>query len=268
MSRTLCRHCNTRYANRPRGLCGQCYYTPGVSERYPPTSKYAAAAPKTASAADAHEWYVVGVDEDGRRTVIEGRPREEAAVALARRLCAGGIEYAEIDVERHLQPPSHRFTPGRPVESAAPQPEEPMTPTPETNGHAEPEPLGNHERGRRLRAVIEELGQAAGFKQVVEKLEAVGLGGCAYSSWQGHRRALGWATTRVGPRKPPSKPAPRPQPRPDGPPRAEPVRAPEPAPAAAPTDALSLVLLDRTVRRLGGLAEARRLLGLLAGLEG
>lgn len=28
--------------NRPRGLCWSCYYTPGVKEQYPSTSKYAA----------------------------------------------------------------------------------------------------------------------------------------------------------------------------------------------------------------------------------
>ncbi len=27
--------------NRPRGLCWSCYYTPGVKEQYPSTSKYA-----------------------------------------------------------------------------------------------------------------------------------------------------------------------------------------------------------------------------------
>jgi hypothetical protein len=27
--------------NRPRGLCWTCYYTAGVKELYPPTSKYA-----------------------------------------------------------------------------------------------------------------------------------------------------------------------------------------------------------------------------------
>ena len=27
-------------ANRPRGLCFRCYYTPGVRDRYPSTSKF------------------------------------------------------------------------------------------------------------------------------------------------------------------------------------------------------------------------------------
>ena len=34
-----CRHCG-RKANRPRGLCWTCYYTPAVSDRYPSTSKF------------------------------------------------------------------------------------------------------------------------------------------------------------------------------------------------------------------------------------
>lgn len=34
----LCRHCFERRANRCRGLCWTCYYTPGVLEHYPPVS--------------------------------------------------------------------------------------------------------------------------------------------------------------------------------------------------------------------------------------
>ncbi len=37
----LCRHCGCVPANRPRGLCWSCYYTPGVREQYPSTSKFA-----------------------------------------------------------------------------------------------------------------------------------------------------------------------------------------------------------------------------------
>lgn len=37
----ICRHCKERKANRPRGTCWRCYYTPGVKELYPSTSKYA-----------------------------------------------------------------------------------------------------------------------------------------------------------------------------------------------------------------------------------
>ncbi len=37
----LCRHCQRVRSNRPRGLCWSCYYTPGVREKYPSTSKYA-----------------------------------------------------------------------------------------------------------------------------------------------------------------------------------------------------------------------------------
>lgn len=35
-----CRHCDTNAVNRPRGLCWTCYYTPGVLDLYPSTSKY------------------------------------------------------------------------------------------------------------------------------------------------------------------------------------------------------------------------------------
>jgi hypothetical protein len=37
----LCRHCNRAKVNRPRGLCWTCYYTPGVKDLYPSTSRYA-----------------------------------------------------------------------------------------------------------------------------------------------------------------------------------------------------------------------------------
>lgn len=40
----LCRHCNTKFANRPRRLCWGCYNLPGVRDLYPSTSKFATGA--------------------------------------------------------------------------------------------------------------------------------------------------------------------------------------------------------------------------------
>ena len=37
----ICKHCQKSKVNRPRGLCWSCYYTPGVKELFPSTSKYA-----------------------------------------------------------------------------------------------------------------------------------------------------------------------------------------------------------------------------------
>jgi hypothetical protein len=37
----MCRHCQRVKSNRPRGLCWSCYYTPGVREMFPSTSKFA-----------------------------------------------------------------------------------------------------------------------------------------------------------------------------------------------------------------------------------
>ena len=37
----VCRNCKSGKVNRPRGLCWSCYYTPGVKEQFPSTSKYA-----------------------------------------------------------------------------------------------------------------------------------------------------------------------------------------------------------------------------------
>ena len=37
----LCRHCQKVRSNRPRGLCWSCYYSPGVRDLYPSTSKFA-----------------------------------------------------------------------------------------------------------------------------------------------------------------------------------------------------------------------------------
>ena len=36
-----CRHCRFGAISRPRRLCWTCYYTPGVRELYPSTSKFA-----------------------------------------------------------------------------------------------------------------------------------------------------------------------------------------------------------------------------------
>lgn len=35
-----CRHCHEAPVSRPRGLCWSCYYTPGVRDLYPSTSKF------------------------------------------------------------------------------------------------------------------------------------------------------------------------------------------------------------------------------------
>jgi hypothetical protein len=35
-----CQHCGQFNINRPRKLCFKCYYTPGIKELYPSTSKY------------------------------------------------------------------------------------------------------------------------------------------------------------------------------------------------------------------------------------
>lgn len=43
MTAAICRHCNEKTANRPRGLCRVCYYLPGVKEQYPSVSKFAPA---------------------------------------------------------------------------------------------------------------------------------------------------------------------------------------------------------------------------------
>ena len=40
-ARALCRNCGGGPVSRPRGLCWSCYYTPGVRDQYPSTSKFA-----------------------------------------------------------------------------------------------------------------------------------------------------------------------------------------------------------------------------------
>jgi hypothetical protein len=39
-TRPLCRHCNRKPPSRPRGLCWVCFYSPGVRDLYPSTSKF------------------------------------------------------------------------------------------------------------------------------------------------------------------------------------------------------------------------------------
>lgn len=49
----VCQHCSLRKVQRPCGLCWPCFYTPGVRELYPPTSKYGRPGPRpTGTAAD------------------------------------------------------------------------------------------------------------------------------------------------------------------------------------------------------------------------
>lgn len=36
-----CRHCRSKKASRPKGLCWSCYFRPGVKELYKSTSKFA-----------------------------------------------------------------------------------------------------------------------------------------------------------------------------------------------------------------------------------
>jgi hypothetical protein len=36
----ICLRCQMKKPNRPRGLCWSCYYTPGVREQFPSTSKF------------------------------------------------------------------------------------------------------------------------------------------------------------------------------------------------------------------------------------
>lgn len=37
--RPVCRHCRAKRVSRPRGLCWNCYYSPGVKELYPGTGR-------------------------------------------------------------------------------------------------------------------------------------------------------------------------------------------------------------------------------------
>jgi len=39
MKTRICRHCRRRSVNRPRGLCGGCYYRDGVRDLYPPADE-------------------------------------------------------------------------------------------------------------------------------------------------------------------------------------------------------------------------------------
>ena len=43
----ICRQCQARKVARSRGLCFGCFYTPGVRDLYPVTSKYAPRKPQT-----------------------------------------------------------------------------------------------------------------------------------------------------------------------------------------------------------------------------
>lgn len=84
--RPKCRHCKTRWANRPRHLCWRCYYTPGVLGRYPSTSKFA------------NRGYgngMAGPVKDAAPTGV--RPGPEKVAVLARRAAAGEKLWHPLD---------------------------------------------------------------------------------------------------------------------------------------------------------------------------
>lgn len=297
--RPLCRHCQATLANRPRGLCSSCYQNTGVREQYPSESPYANrrdAAPLDAEAdgtvacagPEADSWYVCGRDQDGARTVISSHSSETQAVSRAHRLVAGGVDYAGITVEQHLQPPVLRLTgaPDRtdpmnrgvpwqrtrelrePVSAVPPNPEPLETPTvppapttpppaPSTNGHAEEPALNNHERGNRIKAVMEGLGRDATYPEVCRKLQEAALGVCAPSTWKHWRLKLFGDAPKRMPGPPPGTPRP-----------ALKATAPIATPTAEPpqvtaVDPMTLVRLDRLCRALGGAARVREMLALL-----
>lgn len=182
----------------------------------------------------------------------------------------GVIDYRRT---RDLRAPATPPTPEEPVTMSATQ-------TPEANGHAEAPRLNRFQAAARMREVLFPLGPAARLPEVNAALAEHGLPPTTSSSLDRAKTILWPDRAKQRPAPKPGRPAPRPQPHPDAPPRSEPSARdyaalgyfppqPSPGPAAAPpADALHLVLLDRAVRRVGGLAEARRLLDLLAGLEG
>jgi hypothetical protein len=96
----VCRHCQRSVVNRPRGLCWTCYYTPGVREQYPSTSKYAhrgignfnGPAPTPAFATDALPGTpekVAVLEERARRKQSLWHP-EDAPFGRSRQLCHAG----------------------------------------------------------------------------------------------------------------------------------------------------------------------------------
>lgn len=70
-----CKHCGKKGVNRPRGLCWSCYYTPGVLEQYPSTSKHAYRSPVPAHSDGPlpAEIMPAGISFEDRLKVLEGR---------------------------------------------------------------------------------------------------------------------------------------------------------------------------------------------------
>lgn len=87
MSDALCRHCKTRKACRPRGLCCRCYDS--VREQYPSTSKFApycSRPPSEPIPADHHGLhYIVGTRPNGDRFVVDQRHSLQRAERVLRR---------------------------------------------------------------------------------------------------------------------------------------------------------------------------------------
>ena len=92
----LCRHCQKVKSNRPRGLCWSCYYTPGVRDLYPSTSKFARR----------------GVSDFNGRAALSARPTPaapgsvEKVAVLEERVAGreGDASDADIAVLRRMAP--------------------------------------------------------------------------------------------------------------------------------------------------------------------
>ena len=96
----LCRHCKKVRSNRPRGLCWSCYYSPGVREQYPSTSKFArrgvgdfngstAVAARPTEALPGSEDKVAVLAERARLGLSLWHPRDATLETTAARATAG-----------------------------------------------------------------------------------------------------------------------------------------------------------------------------------
>jgi hypothetical protein len=86
-ARPLCRHCNARPVNRPRGLCWPCFYTPGVPDLYPAAdTRFSTGRP--------------GIDGDGRPPATPTPARQgtpEKLDAMAERAARGESLFHTLD---------------------------------------------------------------------------------------------------------------------------------------------------------------------------
>lgn len=173
----LCRHCGVKRANRPRGLCWACYYTPEISARYPSLSKYAARYYKSR-----------GDTEEARplpRTPTQALPGSAEKVAIMEARFVQNVDlhhpldkrdFEGINLDLEIRPMNdQQSSNGRPAQEYQHLPPPLPPPPPSRPATPKPDGLDTRQRNERVQAVIRALGPDCRYSKVANHLVEEGI---------------------------------------------------------------------------------------------